>query len=206
MHIWLVERFRDLLYGFLVVLATPVVMALFRLSVRGKPAARGLVVAPHRSYWDIPILCVAFGPFRRIVFLARHGLLRNPAFAPFVWGFAVVIHREDFGTRDFRKALRAAKRARYLGIFPEGTTRPGAKPKPGAVRFAELLDLPFIPVRLVPKGPYPPRPRWRFPKVEVRIGPPFTVGELGADLPPALPKAERYRLLSQRLMDRILSL
>lgn len=206
MHIWLVERLRDLLYGLLVVLATPVVRALFRLSVRGKPAARGLVVAPHRSYWDIPILCVAFGPFRRIVFLARHGLLRNPVFAPFVWGFAVVIHREDFGTRDFRKALGAAKRARYLGIFPEGTTRPGAQPKPGAVRFAEMWGLPFIPVQLVPKGPYPPRPRWRFPKVEVRIGPPFTVAELGADLSPALPKAERYRLLSQRLMDRILSL
>lgn len=206
MHIWLVERLRNLLYGFLVLLATPVVGGLFRLSVRGKPAARGLVVAPHRSYWDIPILCVAFGPFRRIVFLARHGLLRNPAFAPFVWGFAVVIHREDFGTRDFRKTLRAAKRARYLGIFPEGTTRPGAQPKPGAVRFAELLDLPIIPVQLVPKGSYPPRPRWRFPKVEVLIGSPFTVGELGADLPPELPKAERYRFLSQRLMDRILSL
>lgn len=201
-----VERIRDVVYAALVLLATPVVWVLFRLSVRGKPRGRGLVVAPHRSYWDIPILCVAFGPFRRIVFLARHGLLRNPAFAPFVWGFAVVIHREEFGTRDFRKTLRAAKRARWLGIFPEGTTRPGAQPKPGAIRLAELLDLPLIPVRLVPNGPYPPRPRWRFPKVEVRIGSPFTVAELAADLPPDLPKAERYRILSQRLMERLLSL
>ncbi len=206
MRAWLVERLRDVLYGLLVLLATPVVRLLFRLSVRGKPAARGLVVAPHRSYWDIPILCVAFGPFRRIVFLARHGILRNPAFAPFVWGFAVVINREDFGLKDFRKTLRAAKRARWIGIFPEGTTRPGAKPKPGAVRFAELLDLPLIPVRLVPRGAYPPRPRWRFPKVEVRIGPPFRVEELAADLPADLPKAERYHLLSQRLMERVLSL
>lgn len=206
MRVWLAERTRDVLYAILVGLATPFVWGLFRLSVRGKPHPHGIVVAPHRSYWDIPILCVAFGPFRRIVFLARHGLLRNPAFAPFVWGFAVVINREDFGLRDFRKALGAAQRVRWLGIFPEGTTRPGAQPKPGAIRFAELLNLPFIPVRLVAHGPYPPRPRWRFPKVEVRIGPAFTVAELSQGLPPNLPRAERYRLLSQRLMERILSL
>jgi len=203
---WLADRIRDVLYAFFVGLATPVIWALFRLSVRGRIPPRGIVVAPHRSYWDIPILCVAFGPHRRIVFLARHGLLRNPAFAPFVWGFAVVIHREDFSVRDFRKTLAAAKRARWLGIFPEGTTRPGAKPKPGAVRFAEQLGLPFIPVRLVARGPYPPRPRWRFPKVEVRIGEPFTVADLAGDLPPDLPRPERYRLLAQRLMDRVLSL
>lgn len=206
MRVWLADRLRDLLYAFFVLLATPVVWGLFRLSVRGKPHSPGIVVAPHRSYWDIPILCVAFGPFRRIVFLARHGLLRNPVFAPFVWGFAVVINREEFGTRDFRKALGAAQRARWLGIFPEGTTRPGAKPKPGAIRFAEILGLPFIPVRLVPRGPYPPRPRWRFPRVEVRVGRPFTVEELAAGLPADLPKSERYRILSQRLMERVLRL
>lgn len=206
MRAWLADRIRDVLYAFFVGLATPVIWALFRLSVRGRIPPRGIVVAPHRSYWDIPILCVAFGPHRRIVFLARHGLLRNPAFAPFVWGFAVVIHREDFSVRDFRKTLAAAKRARWLGIFPEGTTRPGAKPKPGAVRFADQLGLPFIPVRLVARGPYPPRPRWRFPKVEVRIGEPFTVADLAGDLPSDLPRPERYRLLAQRLMDRVLSL
>lgn len=206
MRIWLAERIRDVLYAFFVALATPIIWAVFRLSVRGRIPSRGIVVAPHRSYWDIPILCVAFGPHRRIVFLARHGLLRNPAFAPFVWGFAVVINREEFGLRDFRRTLRAAKRARWLGIFPEGTTRPGAKPKPGAVRLAEQLGLPFIPVCLVARGSYPPRPRWRFPKVEVRIGEPFSVADLARDLSPDLPRRERYQLLAQRLMDRVLSL
>ncbi len=206
MRIFLVERVRDVLYAFFVALATPLIWALFRLSVRGRIPPRGIVVAPHRSYWDIPILCVAFGPHRRIVFLARHGLLRNPVFAPFVWGFAVVIRREEFGLRDFRKTMAAAQRARWLGIFPEGTTRPGAKPKPGAVRLAEWLGLPFIPVRLVARGSYPPRPRWRFPRVEVRIGEPFTVADLAKDLPPDLPRRERYQLLAQRLMDRVLAL
>ncbi|MEN3010880.1 MAG: lysophospholipid acyltransferase family protein [Candidatus Bipolaricaulaceae bacterium] len=206
MRVWLGERIRDVLYGFFVALATPVVGAMFRLSVRGKIPPRGIVVAPHRSYWDIPILCVAFGPHRRLVFLARHGLLRNPLFAPFVWGFAVVIHRERFSPGDFRRTLAAARRARWLGIFPEGTTRPGARPKPGAIHLAERLGLPFIPVRLVPHGPYPPRPRWRLPRVEVRVGEPFTVAELAQDVPPDLPRSARYQLLAQRLMDRVLNL
>jgi len=206
---WLADRVRDLVYGFLVVLVGPIVAVLFRLSVRGREhlGGRGILVAPHRSYWDILLLCVACGPFRRITFLAREGLLHNPAFAPFVWGFAVAIDRESFGVEDYRRALAAASRARLLGIFPEGTTRPGAEPKAGAIRFAERLGRPLIPVNLVARGPYPParflRVPVRFPRIEVRIGAPVTVAELGRGLPPDLSRSERYRLLTERLMELI---
>jgi len=206
---WLADRVRDLAYGFLVLLVGPIVAVLFRLSVRGREAlsGRGILVAPHRSYWDILLLCVACGPFRRITFLAREGLLHNPLFAPFVWGFAVAIDRESFGVEDYRRALAAASRARLLGIFPEGTTRPGAEPKAGAIRFAERLGRPLIPVNLVARGPYPParflRVPVRFPRIEVRIGAPVTVAELGRGLPPDLSRSERYRLLTERLMELI---
>ncbi|HIE47857.1 TPA: 1-acyl-sn-glycerol-3-phosphate acyltransferase [Candidatus Bipolaricaulota bacterium] len=205
MRSWLADRLRDLLYALIVILATPVIWLLFRLRVRGWRNLRGtgILVARHRSYWDIPLLCIAAGPVHRIAFLARRGLLKNPLFAPLVWGFATVIDRDAFGLRDFRKALRAAKRNRLIGIFPEGTTRPGAKPKPGAIRFAELLGRPLIPVNLVPHGPYPPRPPFGFPKMEVRFGTPFPVEELSQGLPSDLPKPERYRLLAERLMERI---
>ncbi|RLE30564.1 hypothetical protein DRJ54_02430 [Candidatus Acetothermia bacterium] len=202
---WLADRLRDFLYGLIVALVTPVIWALFRLRVRGWRNLRGtgILVARHRSYWDIPVLCVAAGPWNRIGFLARRGLLKNPIFAPLVWGFATVIDRDAFGLKDFRKALRAAKRNRLIGIFPEGTTRPGAKPKPGAIRFAELLDRPLIPANLVPRGPYPPNYPLGFPRMEVRFGPPVSVGELAQGLPPDLPRGERYRLLTERLMERI---
>jgi hypothetical protein len=39
--------------------------------------------------------------------------------------------------------------------------------------------------------------------MEVRFGPPVSVGELAQGLPPDLPKGERYRLLTERLMERI---
>jgi 1-acyl-sn-glycerol-3-phosphate acyltransferase len=206
---WLADRARDLGYAFIVVVLWPIATVLFRLSVHGREnlGVRGVLVAPHRSYWDIVVLGAACGPFRRITFIARHGHLRNPVLGPFVRLFAVPINREAFGVDDFRRALRAAERARLLGIFPEGTTRPGAQPKGGAIRFAERLDRPLIPVNVVPAGPYPPA-RFlglplRFPRLEVRIGPPVTVAELGRDLPPSLPRSDRDRLLTQRLMERI---
>jgi len=206
---WIADRVRDVAYAFLVAVLWPVAAVLFRMSVRGRAnlRCRGVLVAAHRSYWDIVLLCVACGPFRRVTFLAQRGLLRNPVFAPLVWGFAVAINRAAFGVGDFRRAMAAAGRARLLGIFPEGTTRPGAQPKPGAIRFAERLGRPLVPVNFVAHGPYPPtrflRIPVRFPRVEVRIGPPIAVDELARDLPPDLPRSDRHRLLSQRLMEHI---
>lgn len=205
MRSWLADRIRDVLYAVLDVLASVVIWPLFRLSVRGRKNLRGggILVARHRSYWDVPILCVAAGPFRRIAFLARRGLLRNPLLAPFVWFFATIIEREAFSARDFRKAVRTAERNKIIGIFPEGTTRPGASPKPGAIRFAEFLDRPLIPANIVPHGHYPPTNPLGFPKVEVHFGRPFSVEELAKDLPEELPRKERYQLLAARLMERI---
>lgn len=205
----LADRVRDVLYALLVMAVWPGGKLLFRLSVRGTEhlAARGIVVAPHRSYWDTVVLGIACGPFRRVTFLARHGLLKNPLLGPLVLLFAVPIDRESFGVSDFRRSVAAARRARLVGIFPEGTTRPGAQPKTGAVRFAELLDRPLIPVNIVAHGPYPPRRFLRipvcFPRIEVRIGPPVTVAELGRDLPSDLPRSDRHHLLTERLMERI---
>ena len=202
----LADRFRDIVYAVIVLMASPVIYLLFQMRVRGRGNLKGggILVARHRSYWDIPIMCVACGPFRRVHFIARRGLARNPIFAPFVLGFATIINRDRFGPDDFKKMVRAARNYPLLGIFPEGTTRPGARPRSGAVRLAEMLKKPLIPVNIVPDGPYPPRKfPPRFPKISVYIGKPFPVEELAASLPPDLKKPERYRLMAERLMERI---
>ncbi len=199
------ERLRDVVYGLLVILITPLVWPLFRMTVRGARhlRTRGILVARHRSYWDIPILCLACGPFRRINFLARDTLLRHPLFAPVVWGLATVIDRETFGRQDFRRALAAADQARLLGIFPEGTTQPGSTPKSGALRIAARFDRPLVPVNLLPHGPYPPRYPFRFPRVEVRVGAPVRLADLEHEIPQETGRSERFRLLTERLMQRI---
>ncbi len=202
----LVEALKDIIYGLLVILAATVIYPLFRLRVYGRANLKegGILVARHRSYWDIPLICVACGPRHRVNFIARRGLLRNPIFAPFVWGFATVIDRERFGPDDYKRTIRAARRSRILGIFPEGTTRPGARPRTGAVRLAELLRKPLIPVNIVPKGPYPPRkfPPC-FPRIIIHIGRPLFLEELARDLPEGIRRTERYRLLTHRLMEII---
>lgn len=200
------DRLRDALYALLVILVSPVIYGLFRLRVRGRGNLRGggILVARHRSYWDIPIVCVACGPFRRVHFVARRGLARNPLFAPFVLGFATVIDRDRFGPDDLKRMIRAARRYGLLGIFPEGTTRPGAEPRTGAVRLAEMLRRPLIPVNIVTQGPYPPRKfPPRFPRIAVYIGRPFPVGALAEGLPEGLSRPERYRRMAARLMERI---
>ncbi len=202
----LADRLRDIVYAVLVLIASPVIYSLFRMRVRGRGNLKGggILVARHRSYWDIPIVCVACGPFRRIHFIARRGLARNPIFAPFVLGFTTIIDRDRFGPDDFKKMVRAARSYPLLGIFPEGTTRPGARPRSGAVRLAEMFKKPLIPMNIVPQGPYPPRKfPPRFPKITVYIGKPFPVEELAAGLPSDLRKPERYRLMAERLMERI---
>jgi hypothetical protein len=62
-------------------------------------------------------------------------------------------------------------------------------------------------VNIVARGPYPPqrflRIPVRFPRIEVRIGPPVTVAELNRGFPPSVPRSERHRVLAERLMDLI---
>lgn len=201
----LAELARSFFYAALAVLLTLLVWPLFRLRVRGRRnlRVRGIVVARHRSYWDIPILGVACGPFRRLNFLARDTLLRHPLFAPVVWGLATVIDREDFRREDFRRALQAADRARLLCVFPEGTTKAGSVPKSGALRFADRLKRPLIPVNIVARGPYPPRYPLHFPRIEVRIGNPLWLDDLQQGLPQGLSRSERYRVLADRLMVHV---
>jgi 1-acyl-sn-glycerol-3-phosphate acyltransferase len=202
------DRVKDVIYRLGVPVLTLFLKLLFRLEVVGRenvPRGRGgLLVARHRSYWDIPLLLAALGPRNRIFFLARHTLLKNPFFYPFVRYFAIPINRENFGLDDFRKVVRAIQSDKIVGIFPEGTTLPTAEVRVGAVRFAERSGKPFLPARIDAQGPYPPKYPFRWPKVRVWIGKPFTLQELEREvLTGTESRAERYEKLAQALMVRI---
>ncbi len=197
---------KDLIYLIGTWVLTLFLKVLFRLRVIGRehvPPGRGvLLVARHRSYWDIPLIISALGGRNRIYFVARHTLLKNPFFYPFVKGFAIPIHRENFGREDYRKILEAIFSDRLVGIFPEGTTRPTDQIRLGTIRFAEYSQREFLPVRLEANGPYPPRYPFGFPRITAWIGRPFGLQELERDLP-TLSRRERYERLARRLMERI---
>jgi len=180
---------------------------LLHLRVFGRgnlPQDGAILIARHRSYWDVPLLTVALGGRRRIYFVARKGLIEeSPLIGLFVKLYAIPIDRENFRRSDYRNVLAAISSQKLVGIFPEGTTKGAKLPRIGVARFAERTGQKILPVNIVAHGPYPPRYPCGFPRAEVRIGQPFQIDELMAELPPNLNRNERYERLSLMLMERI---
>jgi 1-acyl-sn-glycerol-3-phosphate acyltransferase len=199
---------KDGIYAFLVLLLFFVTKPLFRLRVKGRANidrnGEYIVVARHRSYWDIAVFAIALGGWNRVHFIARKGLMKwNILLQAVIRAFATIIDRENFSKSDFRKMLTAIKRERLIGIFPEGTTRKRVDAKAGAIHFATIAGKDLLPVNIQAKGPYPPKYPLGFPRVTVSIGVPFSVGDLSTGIDAEAPRSERYRLLSDRLMERV---
>ena len=199
---------KDGIYALLVLLLFPATKSLFRLRVKGRANidrnGEYIVVARHRSYWDIPIFAIALGGWNRVHFIARKGLMKgNILLQAVIRAFSTIIDRENFSKSDFRKMLTAIKRERLIGIFPEGTTRKRVEAKAGAIHFASIAGKDLLPVNIQAKGAYPPRYPFGFPKVTVSIGQSFSVDDLSAGIDAETSRSERYRLLSDRLMERV---
>lgn len=188
-------------------LALPV-LALFRPRVKGKEMIGReksyIIVARHRSYWDIPLLAVAFGLRHRIHFIAREGLKKNPVFRPLLRLFSTTINREKFGKTDFRRVLTAMRSERLIGIFPEGTTRSRVAAKAGAIHFARLTKKLLLPVAIKADGPYPPRYPFHYPRITVSIGKAIDLSDLESEIVHTDNKPVKQTFeLSQLLMERI---
>lgn len=208
----MLERLRvwgkDGIYALLTLLCWVIVKLLFGLRISGrKNVQRGgeyIAVARHRSYWDAILLAVALGPFRRVHFISRTGLMRgNPLIQPILRTFSTSIDREGFRRKDFRNMLLAIKKERLIGLFPEGTTRAAVDAKAGAVHFAKLSGKEFLPVSIASRGPYPPKYPFRYPRLTVSIGQPFCVADLEDGDGNKLSRAARYQRMSERLMARV---
>jgi 1-acyl-sn-glycerol-3-phosphate acyltransferase len=207
----LIERLKKFLvnslYTVLLLLLFLPIKVLFRLRIRGREMIKRkegyIIVARHRSYWDIPLLVEAFGWRNHIHFIARKGLRKNPVFRPLLKLFSTTIDRNHFTKTDFRRTLEAVRRERLIGIFPEGTTKYGVDAKGGAIRFAQLADKKFLPVNISVRGPYPPRYPFHFPRVTVTIGEAISVSDLEAALKCGQREANHNLLLSQQLMERV---
>lgn len=196
------------LYAVLAFLLLILVKVLFSLRIEGRENLKSdggyIIVARHRSYWDIPLLISAIGPLNRIHFIARKGLMKhNPIVRPLIRIYSTIIDRDDFGKRDFRRMLATIKRERLVGIFPEGTTRRRVEAKAGAIRFAGLAEKELLPVNISAEGPYPPEYPFRFPRVTVSIGEPFPLSDLEREVDGRIPGPKRQRLLSEHLMRRV---
>lgn len=124
----------------------------FRLQVSGLEniPAGGVIVAPnHIGNFDPPVLGCALPVSRRIHFMAKEELFKNPLVR---W---VITHLCAFpvrrGTADrgaIRNALNLLAAGEAVGIFPEGTrskTGQLGKPEAGLAMIAAKAAVPVVP-------------------------------------------------------------
>jgi len=120
-----------------------------------------LLIANHQSFLD-PLL-VGLASRRRLCYLARKSLYKNPAFAWIIRGLnAVPIDQEGVGKEGLRTTLDMLGAGRAVLVFPEGErTHDGVMQelKPGVQLLLKRTSAQVIPVGIA--GAYDAWPRWR---------------------------------------------
>ncbi|MFY8199066.1 MAG: lysophospholipid acyltransferase family protein [Pirellula staleyi] len=120
----------------------------------------GMLLSTHQSLMD-PVL-VGIVSNRRLNYLARKTLFKNPAFALLIRLLdAIEIDRERGGLAGLREMLKRLQGGEWVLMFPEGTrTSDGevAEIKPGFTPVARRSQVPIVPIAIVgaydclPKG------------------------------------------------------
>jgi 1-acyl-sn-glycerol-3-phosphate acyltransferase len=126
----------------------------------------------------VPLL-VAVSP-RPIMFMAVAGVFGSRAAS---WVFTRLggfpVRRGVGDLAGLRAAIDVVRSNRMLGIFPEGTRRPGrlVRFRPGAAWIALATGAPLVPAAIVGTGDIIPRGTWvpRRSAVQVTFGEPINV-------------------------------
>lgn len=201
--------FKELFYKFSCLVLYGFFRLFFRLSVRGRqnipPDRNFILIARHKSYWDVPLLAAALGKNNRIYFVARETLIgENFIIGNLVKWFAIPIDREKFRPSDFKIILRSLREGKILGIFPEGTTLATDRIHRGVLLFAQKAKKELLPVNIASRGTYPPRNPLRLPRITVHIGPPFGVEDLRNQTKEGeFDQEKNYEQMGRQMMERI---
>jgi 1-acyl-sn-glycerol-3-phosphate acyltransferase len=177
-----------------------------------------LVIANHQSFLDPPAIGLAFD--RRLVYLARKTLFKNPIFATLIRGLgAVPIDQDGVGKEGLKAVVEQLRLGKVVLVFPEGSRTPDGELhelRPGIQMIIKRTSASILPVGIA--GSYHAWPCWRkypipsplfMPPTErtiaVSIGHPIEASrfatmerdeatrELGALLAEAHARAERLR-------------
>lgn len=166
-----------------------------------------LVLANHQSFLDPPLVGIALR--RRVIFLARKTLFRNPFFGWFIRSLnSVPIDQEGVGKEGIRTVAEQLNLGKAVIVFPEGARTPDGVMhpfKPGVHLLIRKTRAPILPVGVAGAFDAWPlhqaAPTWapmflpaRKGTVAVSIGKPFDSNEL-ADMP----REEALKVLFDRI-------
>lgn len=132
-----------------------------------------LLVANHESFLD-PLMIGSVLP-RRLSFLARKTLFRNPLFALFIRSLnSVPVNQEGFAREGLQIILEQLQKGNAVLVFPEGERTWTGKMnylKPGVHLLIKRVEMTIVPVGVA--GPYEAWPRTKSrPKLSPLFAPP----------------------------------
>lgn len=160
-------------------------LARVRMTGQENIPAQGpyLVVLNHMSTADTPLLLISF-PAVKWRYFAGEKWRNHPIWGPLMtWLGAVYIRRGEVDRQGLKDALQALKEGYVFGLAPEGTrSKVGhlMAAKDGAAYLASRANVPVLPVGLVNTDQlFANVKRLRFTSVEVRVGKPFLLPEIG---------------------------
>lgn len=157
------------------------------LSARGLenvlPGQSYVVMANHRSLYDIPALYYFLGRDRDLRFIGKKELVKIPIFG---WAFGlsrhVVIDRQHRhrAIAALKNAVAASKQGVTFVIMPEGTRNPGEGLLPfkkGPFHLAIDTALPILPVAIIGSEKLMRKGSWKIlpGAIEVVVQTPITV-------------------------------
>lgn len=180
--------------------------ALFRIHIHGEenlPADGGyLVCANHTSIFDVVIVSVAVR--RQVMYMAKAELFRIPILGRILASLgAYPVNRGMGDVTSIKKSIAFLDNGELVGIFPQGTRRPGVDPrttplKHGVGMIAYRAKAGVIPMYIKTKNHHV---RF-FKRTDLYIGSPIEYGELGF----TEGGMKEYNAAAGKVFDRICSL
>lgn len=151
--------FKKITRGIVIVVLNLTFRTVYRMKVIGKeniPKDGALIFCGnHKSYFDPPAITVTNG--RKMRFIAKEELKKNPLFAVIGWAFeSIWVKRDSKDISPIKTSLKTLKSGECIGIFPEGTRngmeKNNGELKNGAAYLALKTGAKIIPVGIRGNG------------------------------------------------------
>lgn len=147
---------RKISRGIVIVVLNIVFRTVYRMKIIGvenipKEGAY-IFCGNHKSYMDPPAIAVTNR--RKMSFLAKEELKKNPLFAFLGWAFECIwVKRDSKDIGPLKQSIAVLKTGDCLGIFPEGTRngmeKNNGELKNGAAYLALKMKAPIIPIGII---------------------------------------------------------
>lgn len=188
-------------YRVLFIFLRTVLFPFYRYKIIGReniPEGGAMLCANHTSFLDPIFLAIALGIKRHPRFMSKASLFQVPVIGKIIAAVgSFPVERGKADINAIKTAISLLRRGEKVVIFPEGTRVRGdygVAAKQGAVRIADQVNVPVVPV-------YIPGKKRLFGRHTVVIGVPYFVNPEKTKL-----SGEEYLQRAEELMDKIRAL